>query len=119
MFTLLESLNQTLDEAMERRTPVFKASGVDPKNSSKVAALDVQHLPALHPTFTASRLISQILSQFKAKFEFNFETKASGLFNTLIVKAMPDKGDKYIQFEVSELTHSDVDELKRAIYRTL
>jgi hypothetical protein len=118
MFTLIESLNTSVAEALERRAPIMKASVSDPSQPSAYAkAIDVQHLPQKDTAFIAKRLITQLLSQFKSKFDFQFESKEDGIFNNLLIKATTQSAKpKLIQIEISQLTTDDIESIKKAFY---
>jgi len=114
MFKLLENLNQTINEAIERRTPVLKASVSDP-DAKYASALDLQHLPKNNVPLYGSRLVAQILSQFKDIDDIKFNTSEDGMFNKLTV-LVKDKKSKLLQIEINQLTANDLRDLKKAIY---
>jgi hypothetical protein len=120
MFLLLEQLNKQLREATDRRVPIVKVTSTNAPTTSAVkpmtTVLDVQHLTSKDTVGSINRLIKQVLSQFKSEFDFNFETKESGMFNALTISAVKvSQPVKYIQFEISELTNQEISNIKRSI----
>jgi hypothetical protein len=120
MFNLLEQLNEQLNEATARRTPIVKVTLTDAPTNTVVkpmtTVLDVQHLTSKDVVEACIRLIRQVLSQYKAQFSFNFETKGDGMFNGLILSAESNKEPiKYIQFEFTEMTDDDIAGIKKRI----
>lgn len=114
MFKLLETLNQIINEAIERRTPVLKAFMSD-SDSKYASAVDLQHLPTNNVPLYGSRIVAQILSQFKDIDDIKFNTSEDGMFYKLSV-LVKTKNGKLVTIEISQLSTNDLCDLKKIIY---
>jgi len=119
MFDLIFNLNEKLEEAIDTRQPMFKAvlvsSNAAPTDGMKV--LDVQALPQKNLPLYLMRAMLPIFRKYGKKYDLNFESKEAGLFNTLLVTMVPSEHpDKTIKLELTQLTHEETPEVKRAIY---
>lgn len=119
MYNLITVLNENLEEAFDSRQPMFKAVLVpaDKGPNDGIRVIDVQTLPQKNLPMHVIRHLKPLFAKFGKPFHLNFETKDTGIFNTLTVMMTSEKDpSKTIKLDITQLTHTETPEVKRAIY---